>query len=475
MKALSKSIFTLLFIGGWFAGFANEQSQTSNVARQQQDFVKVKDGHLYYNETGQGIPIIVVHGGPGLDHRYLQPQLSQLAANHKLIFYDQRGSGRSLETPLDEKHINMHQFVEDLEDLRKSLGLNKFVLMGHSWGGWLAMQYAVDHQDHLIGLILLNSAPADYKGQKAFIDEFTTRTKNIHNDIKSLFAYEDFKKLNAIQISDLYRKLFSIYIYNSKNVKDLSLNFNIASAQSGFKVMEEMTKTSWLHPNIDLFPSLKKLSVPTFILHGKQDIVPVWTALEIKDAIPQSEIVVLDDCDHFSYIEQPSQFFTELNSFLDKIQGVDMQYTVEHQKKKFFIGLELRTNNEECSSTMPAHKAKFFGENIPSKIPNKINGNILALYTNYEGDYTKPYSWILGYEVSSLEEIPEGLVGKVIPESNYAVFTTQGGFPEGLIASWQAIWKSNLHRSYTSDFEVYRSDFDPQNNPQVKVYIAIDR
>lgn len=244
MKAFSKSMLALLFMGVVFAGFANEQNPDSNIARQQQSYVKVKDGYLYYNEIGQGIPIIVVHGGPGLDHGYLQPQLSQLAANHKLIFYDQRGSGKSLDTPLDEDHINIHQFVEDLEDLRKSLGLNKFVLMGHSWGGLLAMQYAIDYQDNLIGLILLNSAPADYNGQKAFIDEFGERTKNIHNDIKPLFAYEDFKKLNATQISNLYRKLFSVYFYNPEDVKDLSLNFSVASGQSGFKVMEEMSKTS---------------------------------------------------------------------------------------------------------------------------------------------------------------------------------------------------------------------------------------
>jgi predicted transcriptional regulator YdeE len=154
-------------------------------------------------------------------------------------------------------------------------------------------------------------------------------------------------------------------------------------------------------------------------------------------------------------------------------QGVVMNHTIEQQKKKFFIGLELRTSNEECSATMPPHKERFFKENIPSKIPHKINGDILALYTDYEGDYTKPYSWILGCEVSSLDEVPEGLVGKVIPDSNYAVFTTQGGFPQGLIAAWQAVWKSHLHRCYTSDFEVYRSDFDPQKNPQVKVFIAI--
>lgn len=158
----------------------------------------------------------------------------------------------------------------------------------------------------------------------------------------------------------------------------------------------------------------------------------------------------------------------------NQIEDFEMNYTIEKQKKKFFIGLELRTNNEECSSTMPAHKERFFKENILAKIPNKVNGNMLALYTDYEGDYTKPYSWILGCEVSSLDEVPEGLVGKVIPASKYAVYTTEGAFPQGLIAAWQAVWKSELHRSYTSDFELYRPDFNPEKNPEVKLYIAIE-
>jgi pimeloyl-ACP methyl ester carboxylesterase len=89
--------------------------------------------------------------------------------------------------------------------------------------------------------------------------------------------------------------------------------------------MEKMS-TSWLQPNTNLFPCLEKLSVPTFILHGKQDIVPVWTAHEINDAIPQSEIVVLDECDHFPYIEQPSRFFTEVNNFLDRLQTQAASY-----------------------------------------------------------------------------------------------------------------------------------------------------
>jgi len=78
---------------------------------------------------------------------------------------------------------------------------------------------------------------------------------------------------------------------------------------------------------------------------------------------------------------------------------------IEHQKEKFVIGLELRTDSEKRSADMPAHKDRFFKEKIISQIPDKINGNILALYTDYEGDYTQPYSWILGCEVSSLEHV----------------------------------------------------------------------
>lgn len=151
-----------------------------------------------------------------------------------------------------------------------------------------------------------------------------------------------------------------------------------------------------------------------------------------------------------------------------------MNYSIEKQSKRYFVGLELRTNNENCSLEMPAHKDRFFRENTAASIPNKINNDILALYTDYEGDYTKPYSWILGYEVSSLDKVPDGLVAKVIPEAQYAVFTTQGEFPQGLIDVWQSVWKSNLNRSYTCDFEVYRSDFNPLINPEVKVYIALE-
>lgn len=150
-----------------------------------------------------------------------------------------------------------------------------------------------------------------------------------------------------------------------------------------------------------------------------------------------------------------------------------MNYFIEKHDQKFFIGLELRTDNTAGPTTIPDHWQRFFAEDIYSQIPNQVDGSIFALYTDYEGDHTKPYSCIIGCEVANLDTIPAGLIGKVIPKSKYAVYTSQGAFPEGLVAAWQAIWKSNLHRAYTADFEYYSPDFNPATNPEIKVYIAI--
>ena len=150
-----------------------------------------------------------------------------------------------------------------------------------------------------------------------------------------------------------------------------------------------------------------------------------------------------------------------------------MNYTTKNLKKKLIIGIEIRTSNDHCLVDMPKIWGKFFQENILEKIPRKVGNTVYALYTDYESDYTKPYSYILGCEVSTLDDIPAGMVGKVVPTSKYAVYTTQGTYPQGLAETWASIWKAPYTRAYTSDLEVYNPDFNPETKPEVQVYIAI--
>ena len=114
---------------------------------------------LYYKTIGAGQPVVIVHGGPLLDHSYFLPSFEQLAQDFQLIFYDQRLSGRS-DPNADTSTIRMRVFVEDIEKLRDSLKLGRVHLLGHSWGGLIAMHYAIKHGTNLRSLTLSNSMSA---------------------------------------------------------------------------------------------------------------------------------------------------------------------------------------------------------------------------------------------------------------------------------------------------------------------------
>lgn len=156
-----------------------------------------------------------------------------------------------------------------------------------------------------------------------------------------------------------------------------------------------------------------------------------------------------------------------------------MHSTHEKVAEKRIIGLELRTENREALKTIPPHWDRFFKENVMAKIPNKLSNDLYVVYTNYEEDYKKPYTYILGCEVSTLDEVPAGLVAVVIPASTYTTFTTEGQLPKALGELWHRIWsledKHSLNRAYTTDFEFYPADLQSQTKPAVKVYIAMKK
>jgi proline iminopeptidase len=285
-------------------------------------FCPIDQGEMYFEKHGNGkAPIIVSHGSPGLDHSYLIPQMYELAdLNRSLIFYDQRGGGNSLNTPVNETLMNSDQYVEDLEKLRQHLGIDSFVLTGHSWGGLLAMKYAISYPGHLKGLVLISTAPATYKGQKEYMDAMANMPKAYQDEETKAFSdYAVFEKLNENQIEDLYRKIFSFSFYNPKQAQELGFKVNVAAAQTGFKTRDLLMKTSWLVPTMNLLPDLRKVDVPTLIIHGNQDPIPSWTATEIKEAMPKASLMFFDEYGHFPYIEKRDEFIKVINSFIENL------------------------------------------------------------------------------------------------------------------------------------------------------------
>ncbi len=157
-----------------------------------------------------------------------------------------------------------------------------------------------------------------------------------------------------------------------------------------------------------------------------------------------------------------------------------MEYKTLTLPSFLLIGSPQWTSNKNMQE-IGAHWQRFYSENIKKKIPNKVDDEILGLYTEYEGDHTsqepglmtKPYTLIIGCRVSSIANLPDGLVFKTVPASKYTVFTAKGKFPECLMHTWQEIWNSNIERAFNTDFEVYGERSYDVNNAEVEIYISV--
>lgn len=141
------------------------------------------------------------------------------------------------------------------------------------------------------------------------------------------------------------------------------------------------------------------------------------------------------------------------------------------------MGISIKTTNEnnQALADITALWQRFMGENILSKIPNRVDDTVYSLYTEYEGDHTQPYRVILGCKVTDLNEIPEGMYGKSFDGGSYVKTSAKGDLMKGLIANhWAKIWEMDLNRTYTADFEVFDERSGNPSNAEVDFYVAIN-
>lgn len=145
-------------------------------------------------------------------------------------------------------------------------------------------------------------------------------------------------------------------------------------------------------------------------------------------------------------------------------------------QKMNIVGISVRTsnNNGEAARDIPALWNKFMVDGVAEKIPNKVDGTIYCLYTDYEKDHTTPYTTILGCAVSTLADTPKGMVFKTIEAANYQKYTAKGNLNEGIVFNeWMKIWNSDLDRAFTIDYEVYGVKATNMENAEVDIFIAL--
>jgi proline iminopeptidase len=275
--------------------------------------IRTADVDLGYENFGKrsaALPVIAVNGGPGLSHAYmLQNDLWQKVARDRLvIFYDQRGTGAS-------KHVRagapqtMDAQVADLEAIRAAAGLDKFALVGDSFGGKLGMAYAAAHPEHVAKLILSDSAAPSAASRVHLLPQ-------TFPDIEEQIAAEE-KKLSGSPDAAAQAGLRNHFrmIFYSPAKRDAYLS---KMGDLGFEptVSEAVSKAT---DKLDLMAKLRGFRFPTLVLTGRYDMnVAPLTAWRIAHAIPGAKLVFFEESGHLPSYEEPEKYRTVLEAFLNE-------------------------------------------------------------------------------------------------------------------------------------------------------------
>ncbi|MFN2603468.1 MAG: alpha/beta fold hydrolase [Gemmatimonadaceae bacterium] len=259
-----------------------------------------------YGPVGKD-PLVVLHGGPGADHGYLLPQMLHFAEKHDVLFYDQRGGGRSRTN--DQEPVTWRTHVEDLAAIAREFALDPLTVVGYSWGGLLATLYALEAVESPVDrLVLIDPAPFARQYRMQFEDEFRKRQQK--PAIQKMRGELDASGLRE-RDPDAYRqRLFELsvagYFAHPENARNLT----------PFRVIARTQQTVWDSlGDYDLFPRLREIHCPTLIVHGRDDPIPVASSIEGAERM-KARLVLLDDCGHVPYVEQPAGLFSALDEFL---------------------------------------------------------------------------------------------------------------------------------------------------------------
>jgi proline iminopeptidase len=279
-----------------------------------ESYVPVDGAELFCREVGEGRPIVVIHGGPDFDHTYLLPDMDRLADSYRLIYYDQRGRGRSRgEVRLEE--IDIDRYVEDLDLLRAHLRLDTVAILGHSWGGFVAMQYALRHPGRVSHLILLNTASASEEDFTLMREERRRKQAPHRERLDALGSSPAYRDGDPRTVAEYYRIDFGTTFKRSEDAARLNLTATREDILKGRAIEDRLAEGLLWVPGFTIIPALKHLRTATLVIHGENDFFPVASSAHIAEAIPGARLTTLADSGHFSYIDAPERVRGAIDDF----------------------------------------------------------------------------------------------------------------------------------------------------------------
>lgn len=269
--------------------------------------VRVPGAELFVRRVGAGRPVVVLHGGPGADHEYLRPGFDALADGRELIYYDQRGGGRS-PVPRDIP-VGWTEQVADLEALRRHWALEQLTVVGYSWGGLLALLYGLEHPGRISRLALVSPAPTWREARERFEAVFARRNLDpAFQEERRLLRESGLRERDPAAFQQrIFELSVAAYFFDPARARDLT----------PFRVVGRTQQEVWNSlGNYDLRPRLTGLAgIPSLVLHGEADPIPIDAAKAAAELLG-AQFHPVPRCGHVPYVEAFETFRTVVGGFL---------------------------------------------------------------------------------------------------------------------------------------------------------------
>jgi proline iminopeptidase len=284
--------------------------------------VDVPGASLYVRTIGHGEPVIVLHGGPDFDTAYLLPDLDRLADAYRLIYYDQRGRGRSA-ARVRVEDVTLASELADLDAVRRHFGLDAPVILGHSFGTVLALEYALRYPGRQAKLILMSPAPASAADVAMLREYYLRRIGAQMAKQREIVAGAAYQAGDPDAVLARYRIHFRPAFAAAAPYERLMAAMGVAFREQGAAgillaraIEDRLYIDTWQVANYDLHPRLRALGVPTLVTWGEEDFIPSGVAEHAAAAIPGAQLVKLEHCGHFTFIECPQATRAAIDGFL---------------------------------------------------------------------------------------------------------------------------------------------------------------
>lgn len=290
-------------------GLADNEKLLNCVNLKMVESMKIRGVSLFTKIMGDGPPILMMHGGPGVDHTSLLP-LKPLADTYRLIYYDHRCNGRSTGTPVDS--MTWDNLTADADALRQQLGIDQWVVLGHSFGGMVAQEYALRYPDSLSGLILVDTC-ADISWVQERVPQ------RLAEDGYSPRAVEAARRFFNGELAPQQTIPFLL-----RFSKAYTYRFNLRAQLTGMRIKHRPEPLifgfKYLLRGWNIMERLEEISIPTLIMAGRHDFqFPPPHQEEMCEAIPNAKLEIIEKAGHNAPIERPTVVIEKIRDFLSGI------------------------------------------------------------------------------------------------------------------------------------------------------------